>query len=383
LDGLRGLAVLMVFNFHYGGGLQSPDITMQILGYITESGWIGVVLFFCLSGFLITGSLWDSMGEKHLLLNFYMRRVLRILPLYFLALLAATLYSYFHASWIILKPAWVYLFFLQNIPFLNTYVQANPLALPLYHFWSLAVEEQFYLLWPFILLAADTRRAARRYAIIIFFVALVFCCVMWWMPVFDYLRWNRVFDQFVLTYAGALALGAVVALAMRSKNRSGRVGSPRRFLHRWAPTAFAGGIAVYLAVSWICHSLYLTEPLQFTVALPAVAIACASLIPIVLRHGITRSIFSLAPLAWLGRISYGFYVYHILLQPLFDYITIQLVHDWHGSIYQTVRLFVAFFITLLVSWLSYQFLERPIMRLNRYFPMGRPVPTVMSEAMAK
>ncbi len=373
----------MVFVFHYGGGLQSPDITFQTLGYVTESGWVGVVLFFCLSGFLITGSLWDSMGEKYLTLNFYMRRILRILPLYFLALTAAVVYTSYHASWMSLRSAWVYLFFLQNIPFLNTYVQANPLALPLYHFWSLAVEEQFYLLWPFILLAADTRRTARRYAIIIFFLGLIFCGVMWWMPVFNYCKWNRLFDQFVLTYAGALALGAAVALAMRSKNRSGRVGSPRRFLHRWAPTAFASGLAVYLAVSWICHSLYLTEPLQFTVALPAVSIACASLIPIVLRHGITRSLFSLTPLAWLGRISYGFYVFHILLQPLFDFITIQLVHDWHGSIYQTVRLFVAFFITLLVSWLSYSFFERPIMRLNRYFPMGRPVPTVMAESMAK
>jgi len=194
------------------------------------------------------------------------------------------------------------------------------------------------------------------------------------MPVFNYCRWNHLFDQFVLTYAGALALGAAVALAMRSKNRSGRVGSPRRFVQHWAPKAFAGGIVVYLAVSWLCRSLYLTEQLQFTLALPAVAIACASLIPIVLRHGITRSIFSITPLAWLGRISYGFYVFHILLQPLFDYITFQLVHDWHGSVYQTVRLVVAFFITLIVSWLSYRFFEMPILRLNRFFPLGTSVP---------
>jgi peptidoglycan/LPS O-acetylase OafA/YrhL len=372
----------MVFVFHYGGGLQSPDISMQTLGYVTESGWIGVVLFFCLSGFLITGSLWDSMGDKHLVRNFYMRRVLRILPLYFLALLAATLYSYFHASWISLKPVWVYLFFLQNIPFLNNYLQANPLALPLYHFWSLAVEEQFYLLWPFLLLMADTRRTARRYAIIAAVLSVIFCTIMWWMPVFAYCRGFHLFDQFVLTYTGPLALGAALALAMRSKNVTGRVGSPRRFVQHWAPTALAGGIAVYLGVSWICNSLYLTEPLQFTVALPAVAIACASLIPIVLRHGITRSIFSLAPLAWMGRISYGFYVYHVLLQPLFDYLTVQITHDFHGSIYQTVRFFVAFLITLAVSLISYFFFEMPILRLNRFFALGRAVPKSLTDVPA-
>jgi peptidoglycan/LPS O-acetylase OafA/YrhL len=378
LDGLRGLAVLMVFAFHYGGGLQSPNPLLQTLGYVTSSGWVGVVLFFCLSGFLITGSLWDSMGEKRLLVNFYMRRVLRILPLYFLALLAATLCTYFLAGRTALKSAWVYLFFLQDLPFLNNYVQATPLALPLYHFWSLAVEEQFYLLWPVLLLAADTRRTARRYAVVIFFTSLLFCCAVWWLPVLNDYSWNGLFDQFVLTYAGALALGAAVALAMRSKNRSGRVGTPRRFVQKWAPYAFAGGLAVYLAVSWACDSLYLTEPLQFTVALPAVAVACVALIPIVLRHGLTRSLFSLAPLAWLGRISYGFYVFHILLQPLFDFITVQLTHAQHGSVYQTVRLCVAFSITLPVSWLSYRFFERPILRLNRHFPMGRPVPTVIS-----
>src|ERR1700691_6305962 len=82
LDGLRGLAVLMVFVFHYGGGLQSSHLALRMLGYVTQAGWTGVVLFFALSGFLITGSLWDSLGSRHLLRNFYVRRALRILPLY-------------------------------------------------------------------------------------------------------------------------------------------------------------------------------------------------------------------------------------------------------------------------------------------------------------
>jgi len=379
LDGLRGLAILLIFVYHYGGGLQSHNPIVQTLGYVTESGWTGVVLFFALSGFLITGILWDSMGQKHLLWNFYIRRVLRIAPLYFAALLAATLYSFLsHTNAPVLKTGMVYALFLQDLPFVNNFVQAHPMALPLYHLWSLAVEEQFYLLWPALLLLAETRREARKSALTVFVMATVFCNMIWWMPAFGYCRQYHLFDQFVLTHAGAFALGAAVALALRSKNKSGRVGSPHRFIRHWAGTAFAGGLAVYLLVSWVCHSLYLSEPLQFTLGLPAVAVACVSLIPIMLRHGLPRSAFSLAPLAWMGRISYGFYVFHILLQPLFDHLTVKLVLQQHGSAYQTTRFFVAFFLTLGVSWLSYNYFELPILRLNRFFPMGKAVTAGMS-----
>ena len=71
LDGLRGIAVLMVFLFHYGGGLKSHNLAVRLLGHITAAGWTGVVVFFTLSGFLITGSLWDSRGNSHWLRNFY------------------------------------------------------------------------------------------------------------------------------------------------------------------------------------------------------------------------------------------------------------------------------------------------------------------------
>ena len=64
LDGLRGVAILLVFIFHYGGGLRSAHPLVRALGYFTETGWTGVILFFALSGFLITGSLWDSRDER-------------------------------------------------------------------------------------------------------------------------------------------------------------------------------------------------------------------------------------------------------------------------------------------------------------------------------
>jgi peptidoglycan/LPS O-acetylase OafA/YrhL len=118
LDGLRGLAVLMVFVFHYGGGLKSTDSIVHLAGIITEACWIGIVLFFALSGFLITGSLWESGGQKHRLRNFYGRRALRILPLYYTALLATAVFSIARGSTFAgLKPILLYVFFLQDCRF--------------------------------------------------------------------------------------------------------------------------------------------------------------------------------------------------------------------------------------------------------------------------
>jgi peptidoglycan/LPS O-acetylase OafA/YrhL len=374
LDGIRGLAILMVFVFHYGGGLQSQNTAVRILGYLTQTGWIGVILFFALSGFLITGIVWDSIGQKHLLLNFYARRALRILPIYYVVLLAALIFGYSNGYLADMKSLWIYVVFLQNFPYLRDSALKMWQTLPLYHLWSLAVEEQFYLIWPAILLLAENRRTARRSAIQVFAGSILFCICIWMVPAFRIIRLQHLFDSFLLPYAGTLALGGGLAMALRSRNRSGRVGKPRRFVQQWAPHAFGGGIVIYLLVSWYARSFLLEDPMQFVLGLPALSISAVALISMVLRFGLVRSFFSLAPLAWLGRISYGFYVYHLALKPWFDRLALQLSHDWHGNVYQTDRLLVAFPITLVVSWLSYQFFELPLLKLKRFFPMHKPNP---------
>ena len=93
-----------------------------------------------------------------------------------------------------------------------------------------------------------------------------------------------------------------------------------------------------------------------------------------MRPGIPRTIASFAPLAWLGRISYGFYVLHILLQPIYDALGERLAHAATGTLYQSARFAVAFPITVLAAWISYHLLELPFLQAKWRFPLRPSLP---------
>jgi peptidoglycan/LPS O-acetylase OafA/YrhL len=376
LDGLRGLAVFLVFVFHYGGGLQSARPGVRIVGLITQASWVGLVLFFALSGFLITGSLWDTIGQHHRLRNFYVRRALRILPLYILALLAVAIAALLRGATLLqLKPLAIFVFFLQDFPHLANSALQIPSPLPLYHFWTLAVEEQFYLIWPLILLAAHSRRHALRLSVWCFALTELFLLCVYTLPPFNGARLHHLYDNFVFTHSGALALGCAVSLAMGNRTApTGRKPGTHRVVRKYAKPAFFIGLALFLYTGYLSGSLYLTDPLQFWLGLPAISIAAAATIPLILRTGLPRNVFSFAPLGWLGRISYGFYVFHILLEPLFDYLGARIAHTASGDYYHVVRALAAFILTCIISWLSFHLFEMPILSLKRFFPLNPSLP---------
>jgi peptidoglycan/LPS O-acetylase OafA/YrhL len=357
----------------------TPSTSSAIL---TQTGWIGVVLFFALSGFLITGGLWDSLQDSPtrklaVLRNFYVRRALRILPLYFAALLAAVVASIaFGSLFSDLRPLVIYALFLQNLPWLSQFVIRNPTPLPLYHLWSLAVEEQFYLLWPALLLLARTRRSAIHLCLWSFAIAVAFRLAVYGLPslygaagLHNPLSDVHLFDFFLLTQCGALTLGAALALILRGGEAT------LQKLHRWAMPTFLACLALYALNSWRCHSLLLGAPAQFILGLPLVSVAATALLLLLLRPGIPRTLASIAPLPWLGRISYGFYVFHILLQPLYDRIAVRISHAAAGNThYQLARLSAAFCLTVLAAWLSYRLLELPFLRAKRRFPLSAALP---------
>jgi peptidoglycan/LPS O-acetylase OafA/YrhL len=160
LDGVRGLAILAVFFYHYAGGLSrnQGSLGLHILGSIFGFGWSGVDLFFVLSGFLITGILYDTQNDVGYYRLFYARRILRIFPIYYLLLLIfLVLTPFFNLHW-----QWPHLWFIVYLGYpaaliWPTLITVSPHLL-FSHLWSLSVEEQFYMLWPFAIIVICTVR---------------------------------------------------------------------------------------------------------------------------------------------------------------------------------------------------------------------------------
>ena len=218
LDGIRGIAILLVMSFHFwivgiAGGSRPWE---RVYGDVAGMGWIGVDLFFVLSGFLITGILYDSRNALHYFRVFYGRRTLRIFPLYygalaFFFLIGPFILAHLHVSTLEgMQSAdaaqffsWTYL--------LNWYEGArgwNAVAHPLQHFWSLGIEEQFYLLWPLLVLKLARRRligVCAGLVVMAFVLRTILYCIH--LPIASY-TWT-------LCRADSLAIGAVVALAAR------------------------------------------------------------------------------------------------------------------------------------------------------------------------
>ena len=162
LDGVRGLAVLIVV-FHNAGWISggSKQLVVKALGALTASGWVGVQLFFTLSGLLITGILLDSRGREGYFRSFYLRRTLRIFPLYY-AFVAGTVFVAAPLAWSagwaeqVRTNQWPYWLYISN--------WTQPFQIEIFgltHLWSLAVEEQFYFVWPLLAFWLGRRGLAR------------------------------------------------------------------------------------------------------------------------------------------------------------------------------------------------------------------------------
>ena len=155
LDGIRGIALLAVMLSHGGPLIIRGGILSKILVYSMVPGWSGVELFFVLSGFLIAGILLKTKSADNYFSSFYARRFLRIFPIYYLAVTVALLVAGHNSWWNaqlppLLKTRIAYYFYLQNWPIFwknHVFIVGNAFG----HFWSLAVEEQFYLICPLII----------------------------------------------------------------------------------------------------------------------------------------------------------------------------------------------------------------------------------------
>ena len=352
LDGVRGIAVFLVFTVHY-----VPRLT----GYI---GWSGVLIFFVLSGFLITGGLYDNRNKPRRFRNFYIRRTLRIFPLFYFIWLCIFLAAIFvHVRWrplLVLWPLYLgnYARFLGGTEAVDR-IWTNHFAFEIGHFWSLAVEEQFYLLWPLIVYRVNDRRRLIRICIVVIVVVLLLRVLL------SLVLPHRILDleflyRMTFSQADGFLLGGLLALVMRGPKES--------VLLRSGSKLFTGALAALLAV-WILHGgIYSAHvepstPWMEEYGFTLIDLAAGGLILCSLRPAnLLFLCMNFGPLRLLGRYSYGFYVYHVLLEPL---LVVFVLKRWH--IPQALLYTVDFGIILGISALSYHLLEMPFLRLKGRF----------------
>ena len=308
LDGLRGVAILMVMFYHfkiYGSGWDFP--ARHALYNACNFGWAGVDVFFVLSGFLITGILFDARHNALYYRVFYARRTLRIFPLYYASLAIAffvipALLMHWGLSGPVEDlrrtpqlPAWCYV---QN------WTAALPAAVPvsalISHFWSLCVEEQFYVVWPFCV------RRLGRGGRILFFAG----CLVLLAPLFRWLFHRAdmpvAAEAFTVCRMDALALGALLAVGMRCDKAWARI----RAAVPWVALLAGAGL---LGVMRATGSVRFSNRLMNTAGLSCIdLLAAAALVVLVAgREGAwyTRLARS-APLRFFGKYSYALYVFH-------------------------------------------------------------------------
>ncbi len=370
LDGLRAIAVFMVFCQHYASQYA----------FIFGWGWAGVDVFFVLSGFLITGILYDSQNQPFRYRDFYIRRTLRIFPLYYavwlIILLAAPLVHWqWNWRWM-LWPAYLgnyaRFFFLHQAgnpyrfdrltcgPLVQQWF-GSPMHLYIGHFWSLCVEEQFYLVWPLVVYSVRKRETLMKICVGVIIAAPL---VRWWLTTLlsSQMLSMELLYRSMPTRIDALLLGGLVALCMR--------GPQKDWLHRWKQailgTSAALLVVVYLLAVKVWKLPYEGSATNWVGIYGFTLIdlfASALILETIHPGGWWSRMLSLRGLRNFGVISYGFYVYHDLLHDLYSYMANRFFHPYAAS----MTILIAFFASWLISWLSYRILEFPMLALKQRF----------------
>lgn len=367
LDGLRGVAALGVVAAHVFPGNPHSVAEKAIKG-IFDFGHVGVDMFFVLSGFLITGILYDSLAGEGFFRNFYARRALRIFPLYYGVLAVTGIVGLlFHLNYHhqLLSLA----FYLQNtsVVTIPLFLYVGPTGVPLNHFWTLAIEEQFYLVWPVMVFLL--RKRSWLLACCGFF--LVFCPLLRTGLFLRGVFYFRIHEM-TLCRADTLLAGAALALLLRSRShdRALRAGW-------WILAAGTLGMLCIAAVhvvapqspdaSW--HAALVTS-LYDTM----LAAACTGLLVLTLSSPAIKRFFQIGVLRSLGKYSYGIYVYHLILFAYLD-VPLRRLLSAHLTSNKDMDVVVSgvlcFGLTVAVAYVSYRWYEKSFLRLKRYFEYSR------------
>ena len=338
LDAVRGIAVLLVI-IHNTSDVYAVPFLQRLVG----SGWMGVDLFFVLSGFLITGILLDTRGSRAYFTNFYARRCLRIWPLYFSLLLCIFLLVPLvrpSVSSLIFAPRsspwWAYPLFLQNFLVPKAEVALGFLGVT----WSLAVEEQFYLAWPWVVRYCSVGQLRR--------ITVSVICLSPLLRLYLYFHGVDIYSNLFCRLDGLMA-GALLALIVRS----GSFRASRFTRAAWVSLLVAAPLAIladFPANRWIVHSLTVVAAFSF------IYLALFSeqrWLQIIMRNRF---------LVATGTISYGLYLLHKI-----PFDVAKALHLADNPFLVTP---VVFAITFGLATLSWKLLEKPFLTWKRRFAPG-------------
>ncbi|HKS26874.1 MAG TPA: acyltransferase [Pyrinomonadaceae bacterium] len=346
LDGLRGISILLILEHH------SPSHVNRL--WFLPGGFIGVDIFFVLSGFLITTLLVQEWEQSHAisLKNFYLRRVLRLFPALFLLITLTALYALLAAPpdrkagiLFSIVPA---LFYATNwVIAFNPDYQITPLGIT----WSLAIEEQFYIFWPLLLSLALRLNLGRRRTILFLALAVAGVSLLRIWMTLEGVSARRMYYG-TDTRADSLLAGCLLSLLL---------------LWGWLPFRPWGARVVKalaaLAVLTLAAILIMMEhtgPLLYLAGFTTISVSVA-LIILMLFYAPLRpalAILNYGPLVWVGKISYGLYLLHWPVRSLM----IRLLPDL--NIFSDLAYLC---LTFIAAALSFYLLERPFLRLKKRF----------------
>ena len=364
LDGLRGIAIILVMLHHFTSYRPTSGIDL-LIGSVLFFFWTGVDLFFVLSGFLITGILLDTRGSERYFTTFYARRTLRIFPLYYLVLfLAFVVLPKFPAVHPVLAgqagvpPQWPYWLYLTNFSiadggWVHGWVDVA---------WSLAIEEQFYLVWPLVIWLCPPRLVMVLCAVILVAeqIARILARASMMQPLPIYvLPWFRL-DGF--------AIGALLAATQRR--------GLLPVLDRWVPIVVLAGVAGLIACTILGGHPWWWNRWMQQYGYSLIAVTGGA----ILVSAINRPADSLWPrmlsAGWLrafGKYSYGMYLLHPpVMYAVREYVLnpreYEAIAPWNA---QLLFYGVAAAPTFALAWLSWRLFEAPILRLKARFPYSR------------
>ena len=376
LDGLRAIAILWVIVHNAGiEKLLHNDLAItKVVVLFTNIGWLGVQLFFVLSGFLITGILLDGKAHKRqgLFKRFYIRRFLRIFPIYYCFLFGVMLVGLLSS----VIPGWAeaaYRHMGWYLVYLNNWVQPFQ-DIGFGHFWSLAVEEQFYLLWPMVI-------------VLIPFGRLYWVCaaLVIMSPLFRFWVMGLGLDSevvsdmaYVLTPArlDALTIGAMLAIALRDPGRC-----------RWVQDnalkvllLFGGYMLMVLGLlrdyASTGNGIAFLNQTMAAVVFAAMLYYALGLHPENRLNGAYRRFLCLPWMRAIGKYSYAIYIFHkpvaTALHESYGADFHQRLAGWSGVTKLSVFLgdaALVFVISFALAWMSWRLIEQPFLNLKRKVPM--------------